>query len=173
MNQASTRKVLMCTVSAALCLAAATIVVAQETQPTASETLEAAVRLFEDGDYVGAQHALGQISQERLADEGRAVHSSYVPRAAVAVSMHVKADADHEAAALAVSDGRMAEAKRLLRSVLDNQYAATDVKEAAETELELLEARWPESPPQTEPAESPPPTETPASTEAEPQPATT
>jgi type II secretory pathway component GspD/PulD (secretin) len=145
-NRASTLKELTYAAGIFLCLTASSLVIAQESQPTASEALEAAVQLYEEGDYVGAQHALAQISQEDLDQDERSLHSEYVQRAALAVSMQDKAEADHEAAALAVSDGRIEKAKRLLRSVLDNQYASDEVIEAAESELELLEERWPSTP---------------------------
>jgi len=110
-------------------------------QQDASDALEAAVQLFDEGDYVGAQHALREINAEQLSEGQRASLQEYVQRAALAVSMQEKAQADHEAAALAVSDGRTQEAMRLLQSVLDNQYAGRELHEAAATELKVLEVR--------------------------------
>ncbi len=121
-----------------ICLAIASNGFAQVERPTQADALEAAVQLFDEGDYVGAQHALGQIDADQLTDDQRTVLTHFVQRATMAVSMQEKADADHEAAVLAVSEGRLPDAKRLLQSVLDNRFTSRETRKAAEASLQSL-----------------------------------
>ena len=90
----------------------------QDNTPDAAEALQAGVQLFNEGDFVGARHALNQIDPQQLSDLDRTTHTEYMQRADLAVSMFQKAEADYEAAMLALSDGRVADAASLLRGRL-------------------------------------------------------
>ncbi|NOT01614.1 MAG: hypothetical protein HOP29_13410 [Phycisphaerales bacterium] len=111
---------------------------AQQPERDPAEALQSAIQRFDEGDYVGAAHALSQVDPRRLDDAGRQRHGDYVQRAQLAVAMQEKADADFEAAGLAAAEGRVDAAKRLYQSVIDNEYAHTQTRSAAEAALVAL-----------------------------------
>ncbi len=107
-------------------------------QTTGGEQLESAVQRFDEGDFAGAQHLLNQVDATTLSVEERATYDTYRQRAAHAVSMYQKAETDAEAASLAISEGRLDDARRLLRSVVDNEFAPEHTRAAASQELRGL-----------------------------------
>ncbi len=106
-----------------------------------ADDLQASIQLFEEGDYVGAQHALNRVDTGGLDADGRSTHAEYTQRAELAVSMFQKAETDFEASELAHSEGRGEDARRLLRGVIDNSYAAKETRQAAEVDLLKMERR--------------------------------
>jgi general secretion pathway protein D len=113
---------------------------AQDASQASSEALEAAVQLYNEGDYVGASHGLNQIDDRDLDDDERAQLAEYVQRASLAVSMQTKAGQDVEAGELALAEGRIDDAKRLFASVLENQFAGSHARAKAEEQSKKLEA---------------------------------
>lgn len=112
----------------------------QDSEPKAAEALQAGVQLFNEGDFVGSRHALTQIDPQQLSDLDRTTHTEYLQRADLAVSMFQKAEADYEAAMLALTDGRIADAASLLRDIRDNAFAAKETVQAASDELRKIQA---------------------------------
>ncbi len=126
-------------------------------EQTPKEDLQAAIQLFDENDCVGAQHALAGIDVDQLDPEDRNTHVEYTQRVALAVSMFQKAETDFEASELARAEGRVDAARNLLRSVIDNRYAAKETRKAAEADLRKIEM-----------AHQPPPAETAAPIAAQP-----
>lgn len=104
-----------------------------------SASLKQAVGLFEDGNYLGAQELLAGIDRSQLSASEQAVRDDYLNRVQVALTLYEKALRDLEDAETAIDDGNVAEAKRLLQSVLDNEYAAEPLQRAAAQVLRRFE----------------------------------
>lgn len=119
----------------AACFAAATAALGD-----APENLAKAIQLFEEGRYLAAQEALLKIDPESLSEAQRAQRAEYVDRAQVALTMVEKATRDLEEAAQAVADGELDQADRLLRSVLNNEYAAEALRREAVDQLRRVAA---------------------------------
>ena len=97
-------------------------VLAQDARSQAAKDLQNAVQLFDEGDYVGAHHALKAVDPADLNDQDRTRHAEYAQRAALAVAMYEKAETDYDAAKSAADSGDTDQAKQLYRSVMDNRY---------------------------------------------------
>lgn len=100
--------------------------------------LEAAITLFDDGDFVGAQDALKTINREHLNAAERTRHAEYTQRAAVGASMFEKADTDYDAGVQSVTDKRYEDARRLFQAVIENKYGSKETRAAAAVELMSL-----------------------------------
>lgn len=116
--------------------------------------LEAAITLFDDGDFIGAQNALKPINREHLNAAERTRHTEYTQRAAVGASMFEKANTDYEAGIQAVTDERYEDARRLFQSVIENKYGSKETRAAAAVELMSLPLPAPGRPDADAPAEA-------------------
>ncbi len=140
----------------------------------ASDTLQEAVRLFGQGDYLAAQEKLVKLDRSKLSADEQALRDDYLTRVQVALTMYEKAQRDLEDAETAIDEGEIEQARRLLRGVLANEYAAAAVRKAATAHLRSLKGK--KSKTQTPPSSSPAatgteraPTEEKASPEAQPE----
>ena len=106
----------------------------------ASATLRQAVELFENGDYLAAQRALTSIDRSQLSDDDQKTRDDYLNRVQVAQTMYEKALRDLEDAETAISGGEHARARMMLQRVLDNEYAAKSLRNAASAHLRDLPA---------------------------------
>lgn len=104
----------------------------------ASTVLRQAVELFENGDYLAAQRALTSIDRNQLSTEEQQTRDDYLNRVQVAQTMYEKALRDLEDAETAISGGEHARARMMLQRVLDNEYAAPSLKNAARAHLRDL-----------------------------------
>lgn len=114
-------------------------------------TLEQAVQLFEEGDYLAAQEMLVGIDRSKLNRKQQATRDDYLSRVQVAITMYEKALRDLEDAETAIAEGEVGHAQRLLESVLNNEYAAEALRHSAQAQLRDLRAAQP-SPRTTAPA---------------------
>ncbi|MCH7527219.1 MAG: hypothetical protein IID39_07265, partial [Planctomycetes bacterium] len=122
----------------AIVLGGALTALAQDAPPTAAEALDAAVLRYEEGDYVGARHALSQVDVQTLDDDGRDRHAQFLQLAEMAVRQQLQADLDQAAGLQALSDGRLEDAEALFQGVLANEFVSSVTRGAAEAELEKL-----------------------------------
>jgi type II secretory pathway component GspD/PulD (secretin)/tetratricopeptide (TPR) repeat protein len=113
------------------------------------DALAKAIELFEAGDYFAAQEILTGIDRSKLGKKDQQRRDEYINRVHVAVTMSEKAMRDLEDAetALAEADAatdpesaalERANAERLLKAVLDNEYAHEAVRAAAQAHLRDL-----------------------------------
>ncbi len=106
-------------------------------------TLEQAVQLFEEGDYLAAQEMLVGIDRSKLNRKQQATRDDYLSRVQVAITMYEKALRDLEDAETAIAEGEVGHAQRLLESVLNNEYAAEALRHSAQAQLRDLRAAQP------------------------------
>lgn len=130
-------------------LSGACLVVAQD-EATA---LEQGVKLFEEGSYLAAQEMLVGIDRSKLNRTQQALRDDYLSRVQVAITMCEKALRDLEDAETAAAEGEIDHAKRLLESVLNNEYAAEALRRSAQAQLRDLRPAQP-APGATTPAEA-------------------
>ncbi len=106
----------------------------------ASASLRQAVELFENGDYLASQRALTSIDRNQLSPDEQKTRDDYLNRVQVAQTMYEKALRDLEDAETAISGGENARARMMLQRVLDNEYAAQSLRNAASAHLRDLPA---------------------------------
>ena len=123
-------------VAVAVCILSAASAPAQE----AATTLDQAVRLFEQGDYLAAQDALVGIDRAKLNPRGQTTRDDYLSRVQRAITMSEKALRDLQDAATAADQGDIEDARRLLAGVTENDYAAASVRAAAQSALQELDS---------------------------------
>ncbi len=102
--------------------------------------LNQAVKLFQEGDYLTAQEMLVGIDRSKLNRKQQALRDDYLTRVQVAITMYEKALRDLEDAETAMAEGEVAQAQRLLESVLNNEYAAEALRRSAQAHLRNLRA---------------------------------
>lgn len=107
--------------------------------------LTQAIKLFEDRDYLAAQEMLVGVDRSKLNREQQSMRDDYLTRVQVAITMSEKALRDLEDAETAAAEGEVAQARRLLESVLSNEYAAEALRRSAQTHLRDLQAGGPQS----------------------------
>lgn len=105
----------------------------------ASDALKQAVRLYEQGEYAGAQHLLAGIDRDDLSGRQRKERDNYLNKVQVALTMQDKGRRDLEDAQTAMRDGDNKTARMLLESVAVNEYAPPSVKDRAEDLLGNLQ----------------------------------
>ncbi|MCO6438816.1 MAG: hypothetical protein J5J06_17105 [Phycisphaerae bacterium] len=104
-----------------------------------SQRLREAVKLFDEGDYLAAQELLVAIDPEALSSDEQTRRGDYLQRVQVALTMYEKALRDLEDAETAIDDNDPARARELLNRVIENEYAAPALREAARTHLAGLD----------------------------------
>jgi len=101
----------------------------------ASKALNQAVRLYDQGEYAGAQHLLAGINREDLSGRERKERDNYLNKVQVALTMQDKGRRDREDAQMAIRDGDTKTARMLLESVVVNNYAPSSARNRAEEML--------------------------------------
>lgn len=115
-----------------------------------AESLRQAVELYNQGEYLEAQEILAGIDRSKLNEDDQALRDEYLDRTRVAISMAEKAGRDLEDAELAaesaqastdpaVKEQELASARRLLETVLANEYAPPAMRNAAVARLRALD----------------------------------
>jgi type II secretory pathway component GspD/PulD (secretin)/tetratricopeptide (TPR) repeat protein len=135
------------------------------------KALAKAVELFAEGDYLTAQEILVGIDRSKLNKRDQQTRDDYLNRVHVAVTMTEKAMRDLEDAETALVEAdeagpgaaqERAHAVRLLKGILENEYALDSVRAAATFKLRELGALAPEGEAEREGAPkapvAPPPT---------------
>lgn len=108
-----------------------------------SETLQKAVGLFDDGDYLAAQELFATLDRSLLDADEQALRDEYVSRTQVALTLGEKALRDLEDAETAIKSGESGRARPLLEAVLNNEYAAQPVRKAALAHLRFVDQETP------------------------------
>jgi Flp pilus assembly secretin CpaC/tetratricopeptide (TPR) repeat protein len=115
-----------------------------------AQSLRQAVELYNQGEYLEAQELLAGLDRSKLNADDQALRDDYLDRTRVAISMAEKAGRDledaemaEEAAAAAtdpaVKEQELASARRLLETVLANEYAPPAMRNAAISRLRALD----------------------------------
>ena len=107
----------------------------------AAQSLDEAIRLFEDGRFIEAQEMLASVDRAALSSEQQKIRDDYLGRVQVAVTMYEKALRDLEDAETAIEDHDYARAEELLERVLDNEYAAEPLRQSARAHLSEIGER--------------------------------
>ncbi|MGD2110211.1 MAG: hypothetical protein PVI86_12585 [Phycisphaerae bacterium] len=111
-------------------------------------SLDRAIELFNQADYIAAQEVLVGIDRDALTDEQRAVRDEYLNRVQVAINMAEKALREFEDAQIAIDEGEHDAAVDLLERVLANEYADDALRRSASASLlELQRAGAGRTPP--------------------------
>lgn len=105
-----------------------------------SATLDKGIKLFEQGDYLGAQQTLAGIDRSKLDAKQQATRDDYLNRIQIAINMSEKAVRDLEDAETALADKDAAKAERLVGVVLANEYASEAVRKSANDLQKRLKA---------------------------------
>jgi general secretion pathway protein D len=103
-----------------------------------AETLNRAIQLFEQGEYLSAQELLLGIDRNKLNKSQQAQRDDCLNRVQVALIMSEKALRDAEDAETAVAAGEMDRARLLLEGIQANPYAKQEFKQAAAARLRQL-----------------------------------
>lgn len=96
-----------------------------------TETLDKGIKLFEQGDYLGAQQLLVGIDRAKLDAKQQSSRDDYLGRIQIAINMSEKAVRDLEDAETACAEKETAKAERLIGVVLANEYASESVRKSA------------------------------------------
>jgi type II secretory pathway component GspD/PulD (secretin)/tetratricopeptide (TPR) repeat protein len=103
--------------------------------PAAAEdeaaTLERAVKLFENGDYLAAQELIVGVDRAKLSPKQQSARDDYLNRIQVAITMSEKAVRDLEDAETAIAEHERDKADKLLAGVLANEYAPQGARRSA------------------------------------------
>ena len=102
------------------------------------ESLEHAINLFENGDYLAAQEELMKIDWAQLTPSQQKTRDDYLNRAQVALMMYERAIRDLEDAETAIAENEIDRARELLDAVAANEYAPGTVKQAAAAQQRQL-----------------------------------
>lgn len=137
--------------------------------PAAAEdeaaTLERAVKLFENGDYLAAQELIVGVDRAKLSPKQQSARDDYLNRIQVAITMSEKAVRDLEDAETAIAEHERDKADKLLAGVLANEYAPQGARRSATSLQQELKGSAPASgavaaqqpqPPAAKPAAPPP-----------------
>ncbi|MCH8149491.1 MAG: hypothetical protein IH987_16160, partial [Planctomycetes bacterium] len=106
-----------------------------------AETLDRAIRLFNDGDYLVAQETLLGLDREQLPAHRQEIRDDYVARCQVAIMFGDKALRDLEDSETAMAEHEYDRAESLLNGVLANEYASKSLLRAAKASLRDLAER--------------------------------
>ncbi|UCE61206.1 MAG: hypothetical protein JSU63_05550 [Phycisphaerales bacterium] len=129
-------------VSSALCVfVLALFLTAPAVADDEPRVLEQAVTLFDDGEYLAAQELLAGLERSQLTAEQQALRDDYLSRCQVAITMYEKALRDLEDAETAIAEREYDHAESLLQRVLNNEYAARPLRNAASAHLRDLHER--------------------------------
>jgi Flp pilus assembly secretin CpaC/tetratricopeptide (TPR) repeat protein len=104
----------------------------------APEQLQRGIDMFHQGNYFTAQETLQSVRRDELDDAAQRRLDDYLSRVANAVRLSEKATADFERAEQARFENRVDRAESSYRDVLANEYAAADLKRAADDGLAAL-----------------------------------
>lgn len=107
-------------------------------QQNESATLDRAVQLFEQGEYLQAQEGLVGIDRAKLNAAQQQIRDDYLNRTQVAITMSEKALRNLEDAETAIAEDEREQAAELLEAVLANQYAPEAVQRAAGAALRAI-----------------------------------
>lgn len=94
--------------------------------------LDRAIGLFKQGDYLSAQELLVGIDRSKLDSDRQELRDDYLNRAQTAITLGEKALRDLEDAETAIADNEVEQARRLLESVLSNEYASDVLRRSAQ-----------------------------------------
>ncbi len=103
-------------------------------------TLERAIAVFNEGDYLAAQEMLVGIDRSKLNATQQAQRDDYLNRVQVAIMMSEKALRELEDAETAMAEDEVEQSLELLESVLANEYAPEAVRRSASAHLRDLQA---------------------------------
>ena len=106
-----------------------------------AETLNQAITLFKDGDYLAAQELLLGLNRGQLPQNRQEVRDDYVERCRVAITLGEKALRDLEDAETAMAEHEYDRAEHLLNGVMANEYAPESLLRAARADLRDLGER--------------------------------
>lgn len=103
------------------------------------DALARAIAQYEQGEYLAAQETLGTVDADALSQSDRQRREEYLTRVQVAIMMEDKALRDVEDAETAINNGDKGQARELLQSVLENEYAPESINRVARSMLSDLD----------------------------------